>query len=178
MLRHGILGLLSINDYTGYDISITFSQVLSYFWMANQSQIYRELNKMEKDGLVNSYKVAQANHPDKRVYSITEGGKNHLLQWLNDEGMEQLLVIRCPILMKLFFADSLPKEKVVALLKSFREKCAEKLKEVEALTVDAPPPQEDKLPLWQYTTDYCINYYNFLMDWSTKTVTDILNRSK
>lgn len=48
MLKHGILGLLNYGDMTGYEIMKVFRDSLSFFWTANTSQIYRELNTLKK----------------------------------------------------------------------------------------------------------------------------------
>lgn len=45
-LSHGLLGLLNYTDMTGYDLAKTFQDSLCYFWQAQTSQVYRELNKM------------------------------------------------------------------------------------------------------------------------------------
>ena len=44
MLKHGILGLLNYGDMTGYEIREAFESSLKFFWPAQTSQIYRELN--------------------------------------------------------------------------------------------------------------------------------------
>ena len=48
MLKHGILGLLNYDDKTGYEIMTVFRDSLNHFWTAQTSQIYRELQTMEK----------------------------------------------------------------------------------------------------------------------------------
>ena len=48
MLKHGILGLISNGDKTGYEIMTVFRDSLNHFWTAQTSQIYRELQTMEK----------------------------------------------------------------------------------------------------------------------------------
>ena len=50
MLKHGILGLLNYGSMTGYEINRTFKDSLSYFWNAQTSQIYRELQTLKKNG--------------------------------------------------------------------------------------------------------------------------------
>ena len=52
MLKHGILGLLSYGDMTGYQIMTVFRDSLSHFWVAQTSQIYRELQGLEKNGWI------------------------------------------------------------------------------------------------------------------------------
>jgi len=43
-LKHGLLGLLNYKSETGYDLDKLFKQSLNFFWKAQTSQIYRELN--------------------------------------------------------------------------------------------------------------------------------------
>ena len=50
MLKHGILGLLNYGDMTGYEIKTAFEDSLNHFWHAQTSQIYRELQLLEKNG--------------------------------------------------------------------------------------------------------------------------------
>ena len=52
MLKHGILGLLNYGDKTGYEIMTVFRDSLNHFWTAQTSQIYRELQTMEKNGWI------------------------------------------------------------------------------------------------------------------------------
>ena len=57
MLKHGILGLLNYGSMTGYDIMLTFRNSLNYFWNAQTSQIYRELQTMKKNGWVSDMSI-------------------------------------------------------------------------------------------------------------------------
>ena len=47
MLKHGILGLISYGDKTGYEIKAVFRDSLRHFWPVQTSQIYRELRALE-----------------------------------------------------------------------------------------------------------------------------------
>lgn len=174
MLKHGILGLLSFGDSSGYDISLSFSDGLSYFWMANQSQIYRELNNMEKISWVRSYKEPQESRPDRRVYSLTAEGKEELLNWLKDDGVENLLTMRCPILMKIFFSGAIDKREVEHLLKNFKLKCIERASSVSQIQEELDTGESGNTPpYWRYTTDYCKGYYDFLINWVDDTLADL-----
>ena len=66
MLKHGILGLLNYGDITGYEIKEVFERSLNYFWTAQTSQIYRELQTIEKKGWAKSTRIEQAGKPDKK----------------------------------------------------------------------------------------------------------------
>ena len=85
MLKHGILGLLNYGDMTGYEIMTVFRDSLNYFWQAQTSQIYRELQGLEKNGWIKSTHIKQENKPDKNLLSITEEGKKELVAWLKDD---------------------------------------------------------------------------------------------
>lgn len=53
-LKYGLLSLLNYGDMTGYELSKEFDDSLGFFWQAQISQIYRELNTMEKCGWLKS----------------------------------------------------------------------------------------------------------------------------
>jgi DNA-binding PadR family transcriptional regulator len=67
---------------TGYEIARSFDQSLSYFWHASHQQIYRELARLNKDGLVVYRSVAQSGKPDKKRYSLTSSGRAALRKWV------------------------------------------------------------------------------------------------
>ena len=51
-LRHILLGLAE-RECSGYDVKKEFDTSLRNFWRAELSQIYPQLQKLEKDGLLN-----------------------------------------------------------------------------------------------------------------------------
>ena len=56
-LKYAILGLLSREDMTGYDIAKIFNAELANFWNAKHSQIYPELKRLTEEGLVTFHVV-------------------------------------------------------------------------------------------------------------------------
>ncbi|ELR65974.1 Transcriptional regulator, PadR family [Photobacterium marinum] len=83
-LPYVILTILSNRDSTGYDITKEFSQSIGYFWKASHQQVYRELNKMARNNLVVSTVVPQTSKPDRKVYSITDLGRQTLFEWFQE----------------------------------------------------------------------------------------------
>ena len=118
MLKHGILGLINNGDKTGYEIMTVFRDSLNHFWTAQTSQIYRELQAMEKAGWISRTHVPQTGKPDKNVFSITEAGREELLRWLRDDGLPT--GFKNPFLMKIFFMGELPVEESIAFFETFR----------------------------------------------------------
>lgn len=74
-LDHAILGFLNYHPYTGYDLKKIFDFSVQHFWSADQSQIYRTLNRLTDAGYVEMEKVAQEDRPDRKVYHITGAGR-------------------------------------------------------------------------------------------------------
>jgi len=108
MLKHGILGLINYREMTGYEIMQAFRDSLNFFWKAQTSQIYRELQTLEKKKWVEKTFVPQQGKPDKNMYSITEDGRRELLRWLLDGDLG--LNSRNPALMKVFFMGEQSRE--------------------------------------------------------------------
>ena len=119
MLKHGILGLINYGDKSGYEIMTVFRDSLKHFWTAQTSQIYRELQTMEKAGWISQTHVSQTGKPDKNVFSITPAGREELLKWLRDQNFPK--GFRNPFLMKTFFMGELPVEENLTFFRAFRD---------------------------------------------------------
>ena len=119
MLKHGILGLLMNSDRTGYEIMTVFRDSLKYFWTAQTSQIYRELQTMEKAGWISVRHVSQTGKPDKNVFSATPAGREEMQRWLRADNLPAS--VRNPLLMKTFFLGERPLEENIAFFRSLRE---------------------------------------------------------
>jgi DNA-binding PadR family transcriptional regulator len=81
-LGYAILGLLSREDLSGYDLTQRMAGQVGYFWSARHSQIYPELAKLEEGGYVRHSVVEQTERPDKKVYKITAEGLDALKEWV------------------------------------------------------------------------------------------------
>ncbi len=80
-LGYAILGLLSREDLSGYDLTQRMKGRVGYFWSARHSQIYPELARLEEGGYVTHSVVEQQERPDKKVYGITAEGLEALREW-------------------------------------------------------------------------------------------------
>ena len=81
-LEHAILGFLNYRALSGYDLKKIFDTSVRHFWPANQSQIYRTLNRLTESGWAEMEKIEQVSRPDRKEYSITEAGRDELQKWL------------------------------------------------------------------------------------------------
>jgi len=100
------LATLSLGDATGYEIKKMFEEgSFSHFYDAGFGSIYPALNKMLSEELVNCQYVDQAGRPDKKVYSLTEKGRERLIQELHKAPAFDKIRSECVVMM--FFAHLL-----------------------------------------------------------------------
>jgi PadR family transcriptional regulator, regulatory protein AphA len=81
VLKYAILGLLYRQEYSGYDITSQFKQEIGQFWSAKHSQIYPELRKLVDEGLIEFRTQIQGEKLEKKMYTITDNGRQELLAW-------------------------------------------------------------------------------------------------
>lgn len=78
------LAVLSTGDAAGYDIRKHVTEgVYSHFLDASFGSIYPALSRMETDQLVTSRTETTAGKPARKVYSITEEGRDAFLEALH-----------------------------------------------------------------------------------------------
>lgn len=82
-VRHAILGLLAQHPRHGYELRAAFSAVIGgdENWDVKPAQIYSTLNRLEEAGLVRQQPVEENGSPDKRVYDLTDAGRQTLREW-------------------------------------------------------------------------------------------------
>lgn len=150
-LKHGILGLLTYKSMTGYELMKSFNESLSFFWNAQTSQIYRELDTIEKKGWVISKIIPQDDKPNKKEFTLTAAGKEELSKWLDKHSPEKSMTIRDDMTMRVLFSAKSNKLGLVKELIEYHSKNEEyfkSLKEIEnqlSADTNAPKTAQDKL---------------------------------
>ncbi len=123
--KFALLGLLSHESLSGYDIKKQVEYTLSNFWNIGYGQIYPELKKLEKSGLVTCSVDTPDSGPVKKIYSITDSGRGELVKWLKKDVSGESY--RFEILLKLFFSGLIDKEFSLDKIKNFKERRGDKL---------------------------------------------------
>ena len=110
-----ILGMLKLGVRTGYDVKKAIDTSTRFFWSASYGQIYPELKRLRKAGLV-SAKQAPRGRVKRTVYSLMPKGERALHEWLTDSE-NVIFELRDEGLLRLFFGDLLSPEEVLANLR-------------------------------------------------------------
>ena len=162
-----ILGCLSINPMSGYDIKRLISISTSLFYNASYGSIYPTLKKFEESGLVDSEEAVE-NGRFKKVYSLTAEGRKEFMAWLEEP--PNPIVIKNDMLLRLFFYRQLPREKVLAITAAHIEQLkAFKLELEEIETVEGG--WADK---YQYNTlRWGKDFYDFQIGWYEKLLHEL-----
>jgi DNA-binding PadR family transcriptional regulator len=77
-LRDAVLAALLEGEASGYDLAKRFDRSVANFWTATPQQLYRELDGMAAEGLIEARVVPQQRRPTKKLYSLTPAGYERL----------------------------------------------------------------------------------------------------
>jgi DNA-binding PadR family transcriptional regulator len=77
-LKYAVLAALLEGEASGYELSKIFDVSLANFWPATPQQLYRELERLAQDGMIEARVVRQERRPDKRMFTLTEAGRENL----------------------------------------------------------------------------------------------------
>lgn len=103
--RYAVLGLLkALGPSTGYEIKKKFEHSLAGFWSESYGQIYPILHKLAEEGLADLQEEQQGSRPMRKVYSITEKGREALRGWMIRPAAPPSE--RIEMLLKLFFGSN------------------------------------------------------------------------
>jgi DNA-binding PadR family transcriptional regulator len=86
-VRNALLGLLSLKPRHGYELRAAFEAVVGgdANWEVKPAQIYTTLERLEESGLVERPSdLGEGNEPSRRIYAITDSGKEALQEWFDD----------------------------------------------------------------------------------------------
>lgn len=83
-VRMPLLALLAKEPAHGYELKLQLEQFFGEAYPTpNIGQIYVTLQRLARDGLVRSQDVVQTARPNKRVYELTDAGREAVADWLD-----------------------------------------------------------------------------------------------
>ncbi|MFD6171748.1 PadR family transcriptional regulator [Streptomyces coeruleorubidus] len=80
-LPHAILTALLEKPSSGLELTRRFDRSIGYFWSATHQQIYRELGRLETDGLIRALPAEQPTRGQKKSYEVLPAGRAELARW-------------------------------------------------------------------------------------------------
>jgi DNA-binding PadR family transcriptional regulator len=162
-IRHALLALLSEGPKYGLQLRQEFEARTGEVWPLNVGQVYTTLQRLERDGLVESDDGAEEG--PQKGFRITADGENELAAWLRTPP-DLSMPPRDEMVIKVLVAWQLPGVDVHEVIQTHRRYLVElmqqwtRLKEDEAqfdlgfaLAVDAELYRLDSVVRWLDTAD-------------------------
>jgi DNA-binding PadR family transcriptional regulator len=118
-INHVILGLLSREPLSGYEIKKIVQNSPFMHWSGNNNQIYKAVAELLDEGYVTKMVQHQAGAPSKNIYSITDAGQKALTNWLLT--VTEAPVFKKQILVKLALAGQLKRGDLQNMLTAYAD---------------------------------------------------------
>ena len=167
-----ILGMVSKEPRSGYEIKAVVDQTTRFFWTASYGQIYPELKRLSEAGLVSGVDSPTGGRK-RTVYEITADGEEELKAWLRQP--PRTYEMREEGLLKLFFAGVLPPAEAAEILRSMgehRRAMATRLREMEPLAA----AKTDPFPLMVLQSG--IEFTEWFADWCERMEEQVLQPAR
>jgi DNA-binding PadR family transcriptional regulator len=161
-----ILGLLTHENMSGYDLKKKIDLMISQFWNVGYGQLYPSLKTMEQEGAICGHAEPSALGPERTVYAITEKGREQLEEWLRQPVKKES--VRYEILLKTFFGGLLPPQETRSKIADFRGRSSEALQllsQFEDNLQGVLPEDKDHL-YFLLTVLFGKHVYQAYLDWA------------
>ncbi len=165
-IKYVILGYLSWQPMTGYDVKkiIADSEILP--WTASNNQIYRALVQLYDDEWVSKTIEPQDGAPNRHIYTITEAGMRALNEWVTSE--PEAPQTKKSFLNQLMWAEGLETAEIDKLLKDYLNAVGEKVFFLR-VQADRKPNMPERTPreiyLWEMIHKNWIAQYETELTW-------------
>jgi len=161
-----ILGMLSIEPKSGYDIRKAVESSVSYFWRESYGQIYPTLKQLVAEGLIIPCPSTSKGRPERQEYSLSAKGRTCLREWL--AAPHRIQPPRSEFLLKLFFGRSASPQVCLQHIRQFQEDSKRLL--ATLLEIEKQAPAHDAgnphLPFWLLTLGFGIALTRAAIKWS------------
>jgi DNA-binding PadR family transcriptional regulator len=172
-----LLGLLTIEPMSGYDLGQVIRTSVGHFWRESYGQIYPNLKRLAAEGLVTAKTERQKGKPDRRVYSITNKGREQLVKWLAVEPQPE--IPRNELLLKLFFGAQVSPEIPISNLERMVEEERALLKQFRQAEQEiAGNRQYPDAPYWRMTARFGLLELQAHLRWAQETLAELKKLGK
>jgi len=163
-LDYVILGLLSHELLTGYQIKQRIDSTLRFFWGASYGSIYPTLRELVEGGLADRSDPDSADRGKVR-YAITDDGRQALATWLMQPVDKDEL--RYETLLKLFFGSAAGPAITVGHIERFEAKIKDELAYLQAgvKNLEAVLDQDDAHRYYHLTAMFGVRVYQAYLEW-------------
>jgi len=130
---YGLLGLLAVRPWTGYELTQQVRRSLRFVWSVSDGHLYREQKRLVALGWA-SVQDEPAGRRTRKRYTITPPGRVALARWLETEPEEPHFQIEG--VLRIFFGDHGGPGALVAALQHTAEAAMSMLEEMDGFAAE------------------------------------------
>lgn len=169
--QYVILGLLTEQPLSGYDIKKIIDIRFKFFWNESYGQIYPELKQLIENGYIKT--VSNEQDRGKQLYQITDSGFEHLKKWL--EVKPDTETMRLEILLKRYFGGLVDPSIMINHIKDFHIQHQQELQILnmfkhELESIDDPYDNHSNV---LSVIDLGIKTNNAYCEWAVETISNL-----
>jgi PadR family transcriptional regulator AphA len=165
-----LLGLLTIEPMSGYDLGQTIRASIGHFWNESYGQIYPNLKALAAEGCVVHRTETQKGKPARQIYSITKKGRERLAKWLAVPPQPE--IPRNELLLKLFFAGQASPEISIQHVRRMLESESVVLHKIGCIGEEiSKNRQYPDLPYWMMAVRFGQLELEAHLHWAQETLT-------
>lgn len=170
-MNYVLLGLLSHETLTGYEIKKRLDTRLRLFWNASFGSIYPTLSELEENHCVERTELIE-NGRDKIAYTITEKGRGILQEWLVKPVVKD--EFRYETLLKLYFGSEVGEDITLEHIHRFGQKMEKELPFLKASVQQLKEHGEEEAhKYYMLTALFGVKVYETYLEWC-KEVEEVL----
>lgn len=156
-LRYAVLGLLSEGPASGYELVREFAPATSLVWPAPRGEIYRELARLQTDGL--AAPSGEAGPRGRRAWRITAAGRAALRDWLRTPSD---LSLRYEPMLKAVFLGALADADARAAVRRLQ---TDFQAELTRLRIAAAAPDSPHKQRRRFARPMVVGFYEAMLAW-------------
>jgi len=171
--RYAVLGALSIEPMSGYDIKNLLARTIGHFWNEGYGQIYPTLRQLSGAGLVTSDVETRSGRRDRHVYTMTEAGWDELRRWLA-RPVDSEHPGRSELLLKLFFGQHAPAATNVDHVRRHQQILTALIGRYQAIEAELNAETSPDQPYWLITLRHGLAVTQASLAWCDETIDRLL----
>lgn len=163
MTDYLLLGLLSHEPMTGYEMKRRLDTTLALFWNASYGSIYPTLAQLEQEEKIIG-KETSVNKRNRITYEITKAGEDYLKEWLHEPPERD--EIRYETLLKLFFGGNVGTERNLCHIADMRKRMEQELPYLkESVRQLEAADGEEAHKYYRLTALFGVKFYEASLAW-------------
>lgn len=170
--RYAILGALTLEPMSGYQIKETIGRTIGHFWNEGYGQIYPTLRQLSASGLVTSSVEPGDGGPDRNVYTLTPDGWDELRRWLVQPAAS-MRHGRSELLLKLFLGRHVAGATNLDHVRRHRDVLTAMVSQFEAVEQELRDASDPDRPYWLITLRHGLLVARASLAWCDETITTL-----